>query len=119
MGKNEIELCDEVELHEESLSIARAEMPPEKSLSAIAELFRVFGDLTRVRILYVLYETELCVCDIAAALSMTPSAVSHQLRILKQSRLIRARREGKSVFYALADDHVHTILGQGMEHIRE
>ena len=119
MFDGEMEVCDEVRLHEKALAIAAGSMPPEADLCELAELFKVFGDPTRVRILFVLRETELCVCDIAAALSMTPSAVSHQLKILKQSRLIRARREGKSVFYALADGHVHAILGQGMEHVRE
>lgn len=114
-----VELCDETEVHEASLALVREKLPPEAELCDLAELFKVFGDPTRVRILYVLHEAELCVCDIAAALSMTPSAVSHQLKILKQSRLIRARREGKSVFYALADGHVHAILGQGMDHVRE
>ena len=119
MFDGDLELCDEVELHEKALALAADSMPPEAELCDLAELFKVFGDPTRVRILFVLREAELCVCDIAAALSMTPSAVSHQLKILKQSRLIRARREGKSVFYALADSHVHAILGQGMEHVRE
>lgn len=119
MCNGEIERCEENEVHEGAISLARAAMPPAEELYDLAELFKVFGDVTRVRILYVLRKTELCVCDIAAALSMTPSAVSHQLKILKQSRLIRCRREGKSVFYALADGHVHAILGQGMEHVRE
>ena len=91
----------------------------EDLLIDLAELFRVLGDSTRVRILYALYETELCVCDIAALLGMTVSAISHQLRILKSAKLVTFRREGKAVFYALADDHVHTILGMGMAHISE
>ena len=81
--------------------------------------FRVFGDSTRIRILYVLFESELCVCDIAQLLNMTQSAISHQLRILKQNRLVKSRREGKSVYYSLADGHVRTIIDQGMEHILE
>ena len=79
----------------------------------------MFGDSTRVRILYVLLESEVCVCDLSAALGMTVSAVSHQLKILKQNKLVKARREGKSIFYSLADEHVVTILSQGMEHIQE
>ena len=85
----------------------------------LAELFKIFGDSTRIRILYVLFEAEVCVCDIAELLGMTQSAISHQLRLLKQAKLVRSRREGKTVYYALADDHVRTILGQGMDHVNE
>lgn len=85
----------------------------------LAELFKVFGDSTRIRILFELSETELCVCDIANALDMTQSAISHQLRILKQSRLVKGRREGKSIIYSLADDHVRSIIATGREHIEE
>ena len=91
----------------------------EETLYNLAELFKVFGDPTRIRILFVLFETEVCVCDLARALNMTQSAVSHQLRILKQSRLVKNRREGKSMFYSLADDHVRTMIAQGREHILE
>ena len=82
-------------------------------------LFKVFGDTTRIRILYVLFESEMCVCDIAEILNMTQSAISHQLRALKQARLVRNRRAGKQIYYSLADDHVRTIIGQGMDHITE
>ena len=95
------------------------EMPDEESLYDLAELFKVFGDTTRIRILYVLFESEMCVCDIAAVLSMTQSAISHQLKVLKQARLARSRRDGKQIYYSLADDHVRTIIGQGMDHITE
>ena len=94
-------------------------MPGEDTLYDLAELFRVFGDSTRIRILYVLFEAEMCVCDIAALLGMTQSAISHQLRSLKNARLVKARREGKTIFYSLADDHVKTIMGQGIDHICE
>ena len=94
-------------------------MPTEDTLFALADLYKIFGDSTRLRILYVLYETELCVCDIAQLCGMTVSAISHQLRVLKSSRLVKYRKVGKSVFYSLSDDHVHTILAQGMEHINE
>ena len=94
-------------------------MPEETELYDLAELFKVFGDSTRIRILFVLFETEVCVCDLAQALNMTQSAISHQLKILKQSKLVKSRREGKSVFYSLADDHVRTIIAQGREHIEE
>ena len=96
-----------------------AAMPEEESLYDLAELFKVFGDTTRIRILYALFESELCVCDIAEILRMTQSAISHQLRVLKQARLIRSRREGRQIYYFLADHHVRTIIGQGMEHIEE
>ena len=95
------------------------DMPDEESLYDLAELFKVFGDTTRIRILYVLFEAEMCVCDIAQILNMTQSAISHQLRVLKQARLVRNRREGKQIYYSLADDHVRTIIGQGMDHIEE
>ena len=94
-------------------------MPPEEELQDLAEFFKVFGDATRVKILFVLLQAEMCVCDLAAALSMTQSAISHQLRILKQNKLVKCRREGKSVFYSLADDHVRSIIAQGREHIEE
>ena len=111
--------CSEHELHPELITKAGSGTPDEDSLFALADLYKIFGDSTRLRILYVLFETELCVCDIAQLCGMTVSAISHQLRVLKQSRLVKYRRTGKSVFYSLADDHVHTILGQGMEHINE
>ena len=95
------------------------DMPDVESLYDLAELFKVFGDSTRIRILYVLFESEMCVCDIAEILNMTQSAISHQLRVLKQARLVRNRREGKQIYYSLADEHVRTIIGQGMEHITE
>ncbi len=95
------------------------DMPDEERLYDLAELFKVFGDTTRIRILYALFEAELCVCDIAQILNMTQSAISHQLRVLKQARLVRNRREGKQIYYFLADDHVRTIIGQGMDHVNE
>ncbi len=91
----------------------------EEKLYDLADLFRLFGDSTRVRILYQLMESPLCVCDLASLLDMTQSAISHQLRLLKQAKLLRAKREGKSVLYSLADDHVRAILAQGMEHVTE
>lgn len=91
----------------------------EEKIEDLAELFKVFGDSTRIRILFVLFESEFCVCDLAATLNMTQSAISHQLKILKQSKLVKSRREGKSIFYSLADDHVRTIIAQGSEHIEE
>lgn len=116
---HEIERCETTEVHEELLQIVSEKMPAEEELYDLSELFKVFGDSTRIRILFVLFEAEVCVCDLAAALNMTQSAVSHQLRILKQNRLVKSRREGKSIFYSLADAHVRAIIDQGLEHIEE
>ena len=113
------ECCETTEIHPELLDLIKATMPEEDELIDLAELFKVFGDSTRIRILFVLFEAEVCVCDLAETLQMTQSAVSHQLRILKQNKLVKSRRSGKSVFYSLADDHVRTIIAQGQEHIRE
>ena len=104
--------CDSCEVHENLVKIVN-------ELYDLAELFKVFGDSTRIQILFVLFEAEVCVCDLAEALHMTQSAISHQLRILKQNKLVKSRREGKSVFYSLADGHVRTIIAQGQEHIEE
>ena len=114
-----VECCESVELHEDLLKLVNDTLPAEEHLLDLAELFKIFGDTTRIRILFVLFEAEVCVCDLAEALSMTQSAISHQLSILKRNKLVKSRREGKSVFYSLADDHVRTIIGQGMEHILE
>lgn len=119
MGKQSIDCCDQVFIHEDLVEKVNRGMPEEEELYDLAELFKVFGDSTRIRILFVLFEAEVCVCDLAEVLHMTQSAVSHQLRILKQAKLVSARREGKSVFYSLADDHVRTIIAQGREHIEE
>ena len=113
------ETCDAIEVHSDLLKIVNTTLPEETELYDLAELFKVFGDSTRIRILFVLFEAEVCVCDLAAALNMTQSAISHQLKILKQSKLVKSRREGKSVFYSLADGHVRTIIAQGREHIEE
>ena len=114
-----VECCEFMHAHDEIVEKVRKEMPSEDTLYDLTELFRIFGDSTRIRILYVLFEAEMCVCDIAALLGMTQSAISHQLRALKNARLVTSRREGKTVFYSLADDHVKTIIDQGMEHILE
>lgn len=117
---NEIfDCCEAEEVHEELLKIVSEKMPSEEHLYDLAELFKVFGDSTRIRILFVLFEADVCVCDLATALNMTSSAISHQLKILKNSKLVKSRREGKSVFYSLADEHVRAIVSQGMEHIEE
>lgn len=113
------ELCEETEVHENLLRIVNEKMPDETALYDLAELFKIFGDSTRIRILFVLFEAEVCVCDLAKALNMTQSAISHQLKILKVNKLVKSRREGKSIFYSLADEHVRTIIAQGCEHIEE
>ena len=119
MAEKEVECCDAVEVHENLLKIVNETMPEETELYDLAELFKVFGDSTRIRILFVLLEAEVCVCDLAQVLQMTQSAISHQLKILKQNKLVKSRREGKSIFYSLADDHVRTIIAQGCDHIEE
>ncbi len=119
MRAEEIDVCEEQCVHEELVRSVQSGMLPEDELYRLAELFKIFGDPTRIRILFALSESEMCVCDIANALGMTQSAISHQLRILKQSRLVKFRKEGKSVFYALADEHVRLILNQGIEHVEE
>ncbi len=116
---NAVPVCEFMHAHEELVERVRASMPDECVLMDLAELYKVFGDSTRIKILYLLFESEMCVCDIAQLLNMSVSAISHQLRVLKQSHLVRFRREGKTVFYSLADDHVRSILGQGYEHICE
>lgn len=111
--------CENIEAHEEIIEKVKEQLPDEELLYDLAELFKVFGDSTRIKILYLLFESEMCVCDIAQLLNMTISAISHQLRVLKQSQLVRFRREGKTVYYSLADDHVRSILAQGMDHVCE
>ena len=113
------ESCEEMRVHPGLVEKAVSQLPPEEELYDLAELFKVFGDSTRIKILYALLESEMCVCDIAQLLGLTQSAVSHQLRVLKANKLVRNRREGKTVFYSLDDDHVRSILEMGMEHLEE
>ncbi len=115
----EVERCGFLCVHEDTVARVVADMPGDETLYDLAELFKVFGDSTRVKILYALFEAELCVCDIAQLLGLTQSAVSHQLRVLKAFRLVKPRKDGKTVFYSLADDHVRKIIAQGMDHITE
>lgn len=112
-------VCEFMHVHEEIVEKVEKAMPDEQQLLDLSEFFKVFGDSTRIKILYVLSQSEMCVCDIATLLQMGQSAISHQLRMLKQMRLVTFRREGKTVFYKLADSHIQTILAQGMEHISE
>ena len=106
-------------VHEDTVRRVNESIPCEEELFDLAELFKVFGDSTRVRILFVLFESEMCVCGLAELLGMTQSAISHQLQVLKKAKLVRYRREGKTIFYSLADGHVRAILDQGMEPITE
>ena len=119
MNQDRALCCEETEVHEDAVEQVRSQLPQDEVLYDLAELFKIFGDSTRIKILYVLFESEMCVCDIAQLLNMTQSAISHQLRALKQSKLVKYRREGKTVFYSLADGHVRTIIDQGMEHVAE
>lgn len=120
MIKNdEIYKCDCNVIHEEVVSKVKEGMPAEEGLYDLAELFKIFGDSTRIKILSGLFEAEMCVCDIAFLLNMTKSAISHQLRILKQARLVKNRKDGKIVFYSLADEHIKQIFDQGLIHINE
>ena len=113
------ERCAEECVHNDVVEEVSCRLPDEEILYDLAELFKVFGDSTRVRIICALFESEMCVCDIAAVLNMTQSAISHQLRVLKQARLVKYRRDGKTIYYSLADNHIKTIFDQAFEHITE
>ena len=112
-------LCTCNVIHENIVNDVRSKMVSDDEYLNLADLMQLFGDYTRVKILHALEQSEMCVCDIAELLGMTVSAVSHQLRVLKSAKLVKFRKEGKSVFYSLADEHVGLILAQGMEHVRE
>ena len=117
--KEIINKCDCNFIHEEVVDKVKGKMPEDEKLYDLAELFKVFGDTTRIKILYALFEEEMCVCDIADLLNMTQSAISHQLRILKQARLVKFRKEGKTVYYSLDDNHINQIFDCGLCHIEE
>lgn len=120
VGKHDqIEKCDCDVIHEEIVNLVKSKMPQEESLYDLAELFKVFGDSTRIKILWALDTSEMCVCDISVLLNMTQSAISHQLRVLKQAKLVRSRKDGKIVYYSLDDEHVRQIFDQGLIHIGE
>lgn len=114
-----IERCNCDVIHQDVVDAVYSNMPVEETLYDLAELFKVFGDSTRIKILWALDAAEMCVCDIAVLLNMTQSAISHQLRILKQAQLVKYRKEGKIVYYSLDDEHVRQILDQGMTHLNE
>ncbi|MCX7772553.1 MAG: metalloregulator ArsR/SmtB family transcription factor [Clostridia bacterium] len=111
--------CSQLVIHEDAVQRVREKMPPEDALYDLAELFKVFGDSTRIKIIWALFESEMCVCDIACLLNMTQSAISHQLRVLKSSRLVRNRKAGKVVYYSLNDEHIQEIFRMGMKHMME
>lgn len=117
--EEQIDKCEYMHVHEEIVEKVNRQMPEEDKLYDLADFFKVFADSTRIKMLYVLMCSEMCVCDLAMTLHMTQSAISHQLRTLKQMNLVRNRREGKTVFYSLADGHIKTILSQGLDHIEE
>lgn len=119
MKKTDIECCDVTCVHDDAVLQVLKKMPPDGLLKELADFYKVFGDATRVKILCVLLESEMCVCDLAEVLKMTQSAISHQLRVLKQMKLVKNRREGKTVFYSLSDSHIQLIISQGIEHITE
>ena len=119
MADTDAERCEYLYVHEDVVKQVTSEMPQDEILYDLAELFKVFGDSTRIKILYALFEAELCVCDMAQLLGLTQTAVSHQLRVLKNNKFVKFRREGKNIFYSLSDNHVRSILGQGMEHVSE
>jgi DNA-binding transcriptional ArsR family regulator len=118
-NSDKINVCVNKAIHGNLVHKARKSMPPDVALYDLAELFNVFGDSTRIRILYALVSSEMCVCDISCLLEMTESAISHQLRVLRQARLVTQRKAGRVVYYSLADDHVKSILNCGLDHIVE
>ena len=113
------EVCDCEIIHEDVVKKVKATFPEDEMIFELADFYKIFGDTTRVKILYALDKSELCVCDISALLGMSISAVSHQLRTLRESDLVRTERQGKVIYYSLADEHVKSILECGIEHIKE
>lgn len=105
--------------HSNILNHVKAELPKDELLQDLGDLFKIFGDTTRIKIMYALHEDEMCVCAISELLGMTQSAVSHQLKTLKTANLVKSRRDGKTIYYSVADDHVRTIIALGFEHITE
>ncbi|MDS1030497.1 metalloregulator ArsR/SmtB family transcription factor [Bacillota bacterium LX-D] len=117
--RDDFDRCDCDVIHEDTVNMVKEKMPLEENLYDLAELFKVFGDTTRIKLLWALDEAEMCVCDLAVLLNMTQSAISHQLRVLKQARLVKYRKDGKIVFYSLDDEHIKQIFDQGLTHINE
>lgn len=119
MESNKVESCSYNVIHGDVITKVRDNLPSDETLYDLAELFKVFGDTTRVKILCALYESEMCVCDLSILLNVTQSAISHQLRVLKSARLVKFRRCGKIVYYSLDDEHVMNIFDEGLKHIIE
>ena len=119
MAENKIESCNCTIIHKEVVEKVKKTLPEEQTLYDLADLFKAFSDSTRIKILHALFQEELCVCDLAALLDMTQSAISHQLRVLKGNRLVKFRRDGKVIYYSLADDHIKRIFNEGFKHILE
>ena len=119
MEERAINTCECNDIHEDIVNETKNKMPEDEMLYDLAELFKVFGDTTRIKILYALFSNEMCVCDIANLLNMSQSAISHQLRVLKQARLVKFRKEGKTVYYSLDDSHISQIFDCGLNHIQE
>lgn len=118
-NKETIDTCNCNVIHEDVVKRVKETIPQEETLYDLADLFKTFGDSTRIKIICALFQSEMCVCDIAALLCMNQSAISHQLRVLKQARLVKYRKEGKVVYYSLDDDHVKGIFDQGLAHLNE
>lgn len=119
INSNKIESCSCTMIHEDLISKVKQGMPKDEVLYDLAELFKVFGDTTRTKIMYALFQSEMCVCDLAALLGMSQSAISHQLKVLKNTRLVKYRRDGKVVYYSLDDDHIKKIFDYGFAHVNE
>lgn len=119
IDKIDAEFCKEYCIHRDVIENIKINKPSDEIIGDLSELFKVFGDPTRIKILYALFDSEMCVCDISELLEMTQSAISHQLRTLKKARLVKFRKEGKTVFYSLDDDHVRYIFDIGLRHIKE
>lgn len=119
MTEEKFEVCSQTTIHHDMIQQVQQTIPKDETLTEVAELFKVLGDRTRTRILHALFETEMCVCDLAYVLGMTQSAISHQLRVLKQAKLVKNRKEGKVVYYSLADHHVKHIFDQAFQHVNE
>ena len=118
-NERKIESCNGNIIHEDIVVRVKDQLPAEETLYDLAELFKVFGDTTRIKIICALFESEMCVCDLSCLLNMTQSAISHQLRVLKSARLVKFRREGKVVYYSLDDEHIKHIYDAGLNHISE
>lgn len=119
LGGNMEEICEINIIHEDKVKNAKKTIPKDEMIYDLAEFFKVFADSTRMKIIYALMEGELCVCDIAVLVGTTQSAISHQLRILKQAKLVKYKKDGKAVYYSLDDDHICEIVKKGREHIEE